>query len=114
VTPYVLIDECVPRRLTREFPKGTAVHVRDLEWTGLKNGRLLAAMREKSLTVLVTVYTKLSFQRNLGTSGIAVFVMQTIVAKLLSLATRLHIAAALYHQFIRRDGLLSRMGFGQR
>ena len=37
-----------------------------------------------------------------------------IVAKLLMLAVGLHIAAALYHQFIRRDGLLSRMGFGQR
>ena len=37
-----------------------------------------------------------------------------IVAKLLMLAISFHIAAALYHQFIRRDGLLSRMGFGQR
>ena len=34
-----------------------------------------------------------------------------IVAKLLMLAIGLHIAAALYHQFVRRDGLLSRMGF---
>jgi cytochrome b561 len=37
-----------------------------------------------------------------------------IVAKLLMLAIGLHIAAALYHQFVRRDGLLSRMGFGAR
>lgn len=37
-----------------------------------------------------------------------------IVAKLLMLAIGLHLAAALYHQFIRRDRLLSRMGFGQR
>ena len=36
-----------------------------------------------------------------------------IVAKLLMLAIGLHIAAALYHQFVRRDGLLSRMGFGK-
>lgn len=37
-----------------------------------------------------------------------------IVAKLLMLAIGLHIAAALYHQFVRRDGLLARMGFGRR
>jgi cytochrome b561 len=37
-----------------------------------------------------------------------------IVAKLLMLAIALHIGAALYHQFVRRDGLLSRMGFGRR
>ena len=37
-----------------------------------------------------------------------------IVAKLLMLAIAGHIAAALYHQFIRRDGLFARMGFGHR
>jgi len=37
-----------------------------------------------------------------------------IVAKLLMLAIALHIAAALFHQFVRHDGLLSRMGFGPR
>ena len=37
-----------------------------------------------------------------------------IVAKLLMLAIGLHIAAALYHQFVKRDGLMARMGFGSR
>ena len=37
-----------------------------------------------------------------------------IVAKLLMLLIAMHIAAALYHQFVRRDGLLARMGFGRR
>jgi cytochrome b561 len=37
-----------------------------------------------------------------------------IVAKLLMLAIGMHIAAALYHQFVRRDSLLHRMWFGPR
>jgi cytochrome b561 len=37
-----------------------------------------------------------------------------IVAKLLMLTIALHVVAALYHQLVRRDGLLSRMGFGPR
>ncbi len=37
-----------------------------------------------------------------------------IVAKLLMLAIGMHIAAALYHQLVRRDGLLRRMWFGPR
>jgi cytochrome b561 len=37
-----------------------------------------------------------------------------IVAKLLMLAIALHVLAALYHQLVRRDGLLARMGFGPR
>lgn len=36
-----------------------------------------------------------------------------IMAKLLMLGIAAHVAAALYHQFVRRDGLLSRMGFGR-
>lgn len=37
-----------------------------------------------------------------------------VLAKLLLLLISLHAVAALYHQFFRRDGLLSRMAFGQR
>ena len=35
-------------------------------------------------------------------------------SKLLGLMILAHLAAALYHQFVRRDGLLARMGFGPR
>lgn len=37
-----------------------------------------------------------------------------VVAKLLMLAIGLHIAAALHHQFVRRDRLIARMGLGPR
>ncbi|MFG6449595.1 cytochrome b [Roseateles sp. BYS180W] len=37
-----------------------------------------------------------------------------LVAKLLALAIGLHIAAALFHQFVRRDRLFARMGWGPR
>ncbi|MBS4096065.1 MAG: cytochrome b [Sulfuricella sp.] len=36
-----------------------------------------------------------------------------VVAKLLMLAIALHVIAALFHQFVRKDRLLSRMGFGK-
>ncbi len=37
-----------------------------------------------------------------------------IVAKLLMLVITLHVMAALWHQFLRRDALLARMGLGPR
>ena len=37
-----------------------------------------------------------------------------IVAKLLMLVIALHVAAALWHQLVRRDSLLARMGLGPR
>lgn len=71
----VLLDECIPRRLAQDFPAGTVRHVCDLGWQGLRNGRLLAAMREADIAVLVTVDRNLSFQQNVGASGIAVVVL---------------------------------------
>lgn len=37
-----------------------------------------------------------------------------VVAKVLMALVALHVAAALYHHWVRRDGLLTRMGFGPR
>ena len=36
------------------------------------------------------------------------------IAKALAVLISVHVLAALYHQFVRRDGLLKRMGFGRR
>jgi cytochrome b561 len=38
--------------------------------------------------------------------------LHAITAKLLMALIVLHVAAALWHQVVRRDGLLRRMGFG--
>ena len=37
-----------------------------------------------------------------------------MIAKLLMALIALHLAAALYHQFVLKDGLLARMWFGKR
>jgi cytochrome b561 len=47
-------------------------------------------------------------------SHLAARAVHGIVAKLLIALVALHVAAAAYHQWVRRDGLLSRMGFGPR
>jgi cytochrome b561 len=47
-------------------------------------------------------------------SGYAARVAHGVLAKLLMALIAGHALAALYHQFIRKDGLLGRMGFGQR
>ena len=71
----VLLDECTPRRLKREFGELDVSHVADLGWQGRRNGRLLASMRESGFEVLVTVDRNLQFQQNLPEAGIAVIVL---------------------------------------
>ena len=41
-------------------------------------------------------------------------IVHGIIAKLLMLSIVAHVLAALYHQFVRKDGLFSRMWFGDR
>jgi cytochrome b561 len=41
-------------------------------------------------------------------------IAHTLLAELLVLFVALHVLAALYHQFVKRDGLLGRISFGHR
>lgn len=51
----ILLDECVPRRLRREFV-GHDIHtVPEMGWSGKKNGDLLRAMAGDGFEALVTV-----------------------------------------------------------
>ena len=57
-------------------------------------------------------------ERNLRTAALALLILGCVIvlrpfltASLMALIV-LHVAAALWHQFVRRDGLLRRMGFG--
>ena len=71
----VLLDECMPRRLTRDLADVNAMHVQEVGWQGRRNGALLAAMRAEGFTALVTVDRNLAYQQNIPTSGIAVIVL---------------------------------------
>jgi cytochrome b561 len=42
------------------------------------------------------------------------FVAHSYLATILAVLIGLHVLAALYHQFVRKDHLLSRMAFGRR
>ena len=46
--------------------------------------------------------------------GSWMLVVHAVAAKLLMALIVLHVAAALWHHVVRRDGLLRRMGFGRR
>ena len=51
----VLLDECVPVPLKREFAEFDARTVRDMQWRGVKNGALLKRAAEEGFDALLTV-----------------------------------------------------------
>jgi len=71
----IIVDECIDRKLTREFVDHEIKTVPQMGWAGVKNGQLLA-LAEAEFDVFITVDRNLSFQQNLPQFDIAVIVLQ--------------------------------------
>lgn len=70
----VLVDECVDWRLSRDIVGHEVKTARQMGWSTIKNGELLA-LAAKDFDVFVTVDRNLSFQQNLPAFTIAVIVL---------------------------------------
>ncbi|HAG80364.1 MAG TPA: hypothetical protein DCL61_04135 [Cyanobacteria bacterium UBA12227] len=71
----LLLDECIDRKLAKEFVDHEVKTVPQMGWAGVKNGQLLA-FAEVEFDVFITVDRNLSFQQNLPQFDIAVIVLQ--------------------------------------
>jgi hypothetical protein len=80
----VLLDECVDWRLARDIVGHDVKTVPQMDWTGIKNGDLLA-LASQHFDVFVTVDRNLSFQQNLKVFSIVVIVLQAKTNRLADL-----------------------------
>jgi hypothetical protein len=80
----VLVDECVDWRLTRDIVGHEVKTARQMGWSTIKNGELLA-LAAKEFDVFVTVDRNLSFQQNLPAFTIAVIVLRAASNRLADL-----------------------------
>jgi hypothetical protein len=80
----VLLDECVDRRLARQFSNHVVKTVPEMGWATIRNGDLLA-LAEKEFDVFVTVDRNLSFQQNLPRFRIAVLILRARTNRLADL-----------------------------
>ena len=70
----VFVDECIDWRLSRDIVGHEVKTARQMGWSTIKNGELLA-LAAKEFDVFVTVDRNLSFQQNLPAFAIAVIVL---------------------------------------
>jgi predicted nuclease of predicted toxin-antitoxin system len=70
----LLLDECVPRRIRREFLGHEVFTVEQTGLKGLKNGQLLRAA-SGTFDVLVTVDQNIAHQQNLSSLPMAILVL---------------------------------------
>ena len=70
----ILLDESLPIELAVELAGHDVVSVQKIEWSGLKNGELLARAAGR-FDVMLTADQNLPYQQNLSTLPIAVIVV---------------------------------------
>lgn len=80
----VLLDECIDWRLMREIDGHEVKTARQMGWSTVKNGELLA-LAAMEFDVFVTVDRRLSFQQNLSALPIAVIVLRAKSTRLADL-----------------------------
>lgn len=73
----LLLDECVPARLRREFVAHEVSTVVLEDWAGVKNGQLLALSAQR-FDALITADKKLPYQQNTAALPLAVLVMHAV------------------------------------
>jgi hypothetical protein len=80
----LLLDECIDRRLAKDFGEHDIRTVPQMGWAGIKNGALLTLAEDK-FDVFITVDRNLSFQQNLPKFNIAVVVLHAASNRLADL-----------------------------
>ncbi len=71
----ILLDESVPRRLSRELPGYEVRTVQQQGWSGYENGALLARAESAGFAALITADQNLQYQQNLSGLKIRVIVL---------------------------------------
>lgn len=70
----ILLDECVDWRLARDIVRHEVKTARQMGWTTIKNGELLA-LAAREFDVFVTVDRNLSAQQSVSAHSIAIIVL---------------------------------------
>ena len=76
----ILLDECVTKHLKPKLLPHEVLTVREMNWSGIKNGKLLALCAENNFDILLTIDKNLQHQQNLNKYPIAIVIFNSVSA----------------------------------
>ncbi|MBC7571256.1 MAG: DUF5615 family PIN-like protein [Spirosoma sp.] len=82
----ILLDECVTKHLKPYLPDHDVYTVRQMEWSGIKNGKLMTLCVENGVDILLTIDKNLQYQQNLDKYPVTVVVLNSFSSKVEDLA----------------------------
>jgi predicted nuclease of predicted toxin-antitoxin system len=83
----ILLDECVTKRLKMYIEEFEVFTVRELELSGVKNGKLLTYCVENKFDILLTIDKNLMHQQNLEKYPVTIVVLNCFTSKIEELIT---------------------------
>jgi len=83
----ILLDECVTKQL-KKYPEAYEVStVKELGWSGVKNGKLMTLCVENKFDILLTIDKNLMFQQNIDIYPVTIVVINSHTSKVEELIT---------------------------
>ncbi len=83
----ILLDECVTKRLKQYLTEFDVFTVRELNLSGIKNGKLLRYCVDNEFDVLLTIDKNLMYQQNLEKYPLTIVVLNSFTSKIEELVT---------------------------
>lgn len=78
----ILLDECVTKKLKPHLPEFEVFTVSEMQWNGIKNGRLMALCVENNFDLLLTIDKNLMNQQDLNKYNLAIVVFDSLTSKI--------------------------------
>ena len=78
----ILLDECVTKWLKKHLNNLDVFTVRELELSGIKNGKLMTFCSDNNFDILLTIDKNLMFQQNLEKYPVTIVVLNCLSSKI--------------------------------
>ncbi len=83
----ILLDECVTRHLKSHLTDHEVFTVREMNWSGIKNGNLIILCAEHGFDILLSIDKNLQYQHNLDRYSVIIVVLNSSTSKVEELVT---------------------------
>jgi hypothetical protein len=78
----ILLDECVTKHLKSHLIDHQVFTVREMNWSGIKNGKLIALCVENGFDLFLTIDKNLHYQQNLNRYPLAIIILNSSSSKI--------------------------------
>ncbi|HEX5150449.1 MAG TPA: hypothetical protein VFW07_03310 [Parafilimonas sp.] len=78
----ILLDECVTKRLKPYLTEFEVFTVSEMNWNGIKNGRLMTLCVDNSFDSLLTIDKNLMYQQNLDKCKLTIAILNSSTSKI--------------------------------